>query len=280
MKNWKRLSALLLSCAIVAGLASGCSGEPSEAGSSGASEKKDVLTVAVNAEFDPWEILDSDNNPIGCDIDIINAIAAKLGKTTKIDNMEFDSVVGSVASGKYDLAISGLTITGPRKESIDMSDPYYEGAAQILITKKDDTLFTGTTKEELDEQLKNKRIGVCSGFTGYFYAVGDEEGWGFKKIEGADVQIYDNIAMAIQDLKNNKIDTIIMDDAVAKSSAASDENKDAIKVIDVPLTIESYAIGVKKGNEELLKQVNDALAELKSSGELQKMFDKWNIETK
>lgn len=267
MKNWKRFGALLLSCAMVAGLASGCS-------------KGDVLTVAVNAEFDPWEILDSDNNPIGCDIDIINAIAEKLGKTTKIDNMEFDSVVGSVASGKYDLAISGLTITEPRKKNIDMSDPYFEGAAQILITKKDDTLFTGTTKEELDEQLKNKRIGVCSGFTGYFYAVGDEEGWGFKKIEGADVRIYDNIAMAIQDLKNDKIDTIIMDDAVAVKNVSSDENKDVLKVIDIPLTIESYGIGVKKGNEELLKQVNKALAELKSSGELQKLFDKWGVETK
>ncbi|MBE6782455.1 MAG: transporter substrate-binding domain-containing protein [Ruminococcaceae bacterium] len=264
MKKFVKVLSAVLALIMMVGVFSSCGSE------------KEVLYVATNAEFPPFETLE-DGEITGFDIDLINAIAAKLEMEVKLDNVDFDGVISAVTSGADDVAISGLTINEKRKQSVDFSDAYFKGAAQILIVAKDDTHYTGKTKAELDEQLKNQSIGVCTGFTGAAYAQGDEE-WGFKAIEGADVKIYDNISLAIADLKNGNINAIIMDDIPAKEAVATEENKNDIKCIDVALTVEEYGIAVKKGNKELLDKINQALKELEEEGELQKIADKWGVE--
>ena len=101
-------------------------------------------------------------------MDIIRAIADKLDMEVEIQNMEFEAVLSALVSKTCDVAISGLTINQTREKQVDFSDPYYK-TAQVLIVRSDDTVFTGTNKEELDAQLKNKKIGVCTGFTGQQY---------------------------------------------------------------------------------------------------------------
>lgn len=234
-----------------------------------------TLIVATNAEFAPFEYLDKDNSITGFDIELIKAVAEKMGyEDVKIDNMEFDGVVAAVEQGSCDVAASGLTINAKRKKSVDFSEAYYSGAAQVLIVAKDDTHYTGTTKEELDEQLKNQTIGVCSGFTGQSYAKGDEE-WGFKAIEGADVKIYDNLSTAIDDLKNGAINAIIMDNKAAEEAAA--QNTDKIKTLPTVLTVEQYGIAVKKGDSEMLEKVNDALKALTDDGTVDKLLEKYEL---
>lgn len=232
-----------------------------------------TLVVATNAEFEPFESIDSDGNFVGFDIDLMNAIGEKMGVSIKYDNMEFDGVVAAVTQGSCDVAISGLTINEKRQKSVDFCDPYYSGAAQVLIVAANDTHFTGTTKEELDEQLKNQTIGVCSGFTGQAYAEGDDE-WGFEKIEGADVKIYENISLAVKDLENGSISAIIMDDTPATKAA---DGNDAVKVIDVELTVEQYGIAVQKGNTDLATKINDALKALKDDGTVDKLLAKYEL---
>lgn len=231
-----------------------------------------VLKVATNAEFEPWESLDENQKVVGADADIIKLVADQLGKTVKFMNMEFDGVVAAVKGGKCDVAISGLTINATRKESVDFSIPYYE-TSQILIVGASDTVFTGTTKAALDAQLKGKKVGVCSGYTGAFYAAGDEE-WGFPGVEASGINTYDNISLAIADLKSNKIDVIIMDDTVAKNAVA---NETAVKLIDVALTTESYGIALPKGNTELKEKIDAALTKLINDGKLKDIFDQWEI---
>ncbi|MCQ2478807.1 MAG: transporter substrate-binding domain-containing protein, partial [Clostridia bacterium] len=155
MKNIKKILAITL--AVLFALSLTACGEKKE------ETKQETLLVATNAEFEPYESLDADGNCIGFDIDLMNAIGEKLGVKVQYDNMEFDGVVSAVNSGSCDAAISALTINAKRKQSVDFADAYYSGAAQILIVSANDTAFTGTTKEELDAQLKNKKIGVCSG---------------------------------------------------------------------------------------------------------------------
>lgn len=232
-----------------------------------------VLKVATNAEFAPFESIE-DGELVGFDIDLMKAIGEKLGYKVEFDNMEFDGVVAAVAQQNCDAAISGLTINAKRKQSVDFSDAYYSGAAQILIVAADDDHYTGTTKEELDEQLKNQTIGVCSGFTGQAYAEGDEE-WGFSGIEGANVKIYENVSLAIADLKNDTINAIIMDDSTAKEAVS--ENSEDTKVIDVPLTVEEYGIAVTKGNTELIDQINKALDELKEDGTFDDILKEYDL---
>lgn len=258
----KKLLSLVLMLALLVTCFVGCGAESNK------------LLVATNAEFEPFESLDKDGNPVGFDIDLMNAIAEKIGYEVQYENMEFDGVVAAVASGTTDVAISGLTINAKRSKSVNFSDAYYSGAAQILIVGKDDTYYTGTDKETLDEQLKGQNIGVCSGYTGEFYAKGDEE-WGFKKIENAKVNIYENISLAIADLKAGNINAIIMDDSVAKEAAAA--NADVAKVIDIALTVEEYGIAIAKGNDELKEKIDNALAELVEDGTVDNLLEKYEL---
>jgi polar amino acid transport system substrate-binding protein len=258
----KKLLAIVLMLAMLVACFAGCG------------EKSNKLLVATNAEFEPFESLDKDGNPIGFDIDLMNAIAEKIGYEVQYENMEFDGVVAAVASGTTDVAISGLTINAKRSKSVNFSKPYYSGAAQILIVGKNDTYYTGTDKATLDEQLKGQKIGVCSGYTGEFYAKGDEE-WGFKKIEGAKVNIYENISLAIADLKAGNINAIIMDDSVAKEAAAA--NADVAKVIDIALTVEEYGIAIAKGDKELKEKIDKALDELVKDGTVDKLLEKYEL---
>lgn len=257
----KKLIAIALMALMLIGCFTGCTGT-----------KK--LLVATNAEFEPFESLDADGNIVGFDIDLLNAIAEKMGYEVQYENMEFDGVVAAVSNGTTDLAISGLTINAGRSKYVNFSNPYYSGAAQVLIVGKNDTYYTGTDKATLDTQLKGQNIGVCSGYTGEFYAKGDEE-WGFTAIEGANVKIYENISLAIADLKEGNINAIIMDDSVAKEAAAA--NDKVAKVIDVPLTVEEYGIAIDKTNTELKEKVDAALAELVEDGTVDKLLEKYEL---
>lgn len=79
-------------------------------------------------------------------------------------------------------------------------------------------------------------------------------------------------------MKNKAVDVIIMDGPTAEGAAATDENKDAIRVINIPLTVERYAIGVQKGNTDLMNKVNGALKELQNEGKIAEILAKYDME--
>ena len=241
----------------------------------GCQKQDNTLKVATNAEFAPFEFLNSSNAVVGFDIDLINEIAAKLNMSVALDNMEFDGVVAAVQSGVCKVAISGLTITPTREKSVIFSDSYYS-TTQVLITREGDEVFTGATKDELDAQLVGKTIGVCAGFTGQFYVEGDEDS-GFAGIADAKTTIFDNISLAITALKNNSIDVIVMDSTVAKQAVAAAGNE-GTQVIDVVLTTEYYAIALNQKDTELKGKIDVALKEIKDSGKLDELYEKWEVE--
>lgn len=264
MKNkMKKLMVLLFSMALVAGTLVGCGTEDSN-----------TLKIATNAEFEPYEFME-DGEYVGFDIDLMQAIADKLGKEIEYQNMDFDGVVGAVQSGTCDIAISGLTVTPKRAESVNFSTAYIEAAQFLIVNAADDT-FTGTTKEELEAQLAGKAIGVCAGFTGEKYVTGDES-MGYAGIADAEVVVFDNISLAVTALKNGNIDAVVMDDLPSVNVASTDENKDAIKTIEVALTVEEYAIAVQKGNDELKAEIDTAMQELIDDGTVDTLLAKWDI---
>ena len=93
-----------------------------------------TLVMATNAEFPPYESLDGEN-VVGIDADIARAIADKLGMDLRIDNMEFDSIIMAVTSGKADIGVAGMTVTEDRLENVDFTDTYAK-AKQVIIVKK------------------------------------------------------------------------------------------------------------------------------------------------
>jgi polar amino acid transport system substrate-binding protein len=211
--------------------------------------------MATNAEFPPYEYKEG-NEIIGIDVEIAQAIAKKLGKTLVIEDMAFDSIIPAVQSGKADIGVAGMTVRPDRLENVDFSDTYVK-ASQVIIVRKDNTDIKSP------DDLVGKTVGVQLGTTGDIYA---------ENITDVKLERYNKGFEAVQALQQGKIDAVIIDDQPAAVFASQNDD---IMVIDEPFTDEEYAIAVKKGNTELLDKINEVLKELKESGELQKIIDKY-----
>lgn len=230
-------------------------GDTAAAESEAAKPAGGKLVMATNAEFPPYEFHDG-GNIVGIDAEIAAAVAGKLGMELQIEDMAFDSIIPAVTSGKADVALAGMTVTEDRKANVDFTDTYAK-AAQVIIVKEDSAV-TGPS------DLKGKKVGVQQGTTGDIY-VTDELG-------EESVERYNKGFEAVEALKQDKIDAIVIDREPANVFVSENEG---LKILDEAYTEEEYAIAVKKGNTELLDQVNGALKELKDSGELQKIVDKY-----
>ena len=219
-------------------------------------EAKDAIVFGTNAEFPPFEYVTS-NGLIGeydgIDIAIVDQIAKDLETEVKISNMEFDSLLIALANGQIDAAISGMTITEERKETVNFSIPYYV-ATQVMIVKKD----SGITKAA---DMADKNIAVIQGYTGEICV--DEMGYeytSFKK--GTD---------AIMELVNGKCDVVVLDSATAVAYIAG--NEDLMIVEDAEaFEAEEYGIAVAKENTELLEKLNTSIQKMLDEGKI----DEWN----
>lgn len=121
-----------------------------------------TLVMVTNAEFPPYVYHDG-GEIVGIDVEICDAIAAKLGKTMEIEDVAFDSLIPEVVSGKADIGAGGITVTEDRKKNVDFSD-VYTTASQVIIVK-DGSDIAGP------DDLKGKAIGVQLGTTGDLYAL-------------------------------------------------------------------------------------------------------------
>ncbi|MEG0565140.1 MAG: basic amino acid ABC transporter substrate-binding protein, partial [Hungatella sp.] len=213
-----------------------------------------VLTMATNAEFPPYEYHDG-GDIVGIDVDIARAVAQKLGMTLEIEDIAFDSIIPEIQSGKADIGAAGMTVSEDRLKNVDFTDTYTT-SSQVIIVKNDSTIAG-------PDDLKGKAIGVQLGTTGDIYASDYEA-------DGSTMERYSKGFEAIQALGQGKIDAVVIDQEPAKVFVAENTG---IKILDEALTVEDYAIAIKKGNTELLDKVNGALAELKDSGELQTILD-------
>ncbi len=222
----------------------------------GGSAAGGVLVMATNAEFPPYEYHDG-GEIVGIDVEVAEAIAAKLGMTLEIEDIAFDSIILELQSGKADFGAAGMTVSEDRLANVDFSDTYTT-ASQVIIVKEDSDI-TGP------DDLAGKFIGVQLGTTGDIYASDYEE-------QGSTIERYNKGFEAVQAMIQDKIDAVVIDVEPAKVFVSQNEG---IKILDEPLTVEEYAIAVKKGNTELLEKINTALGELKESGELQAIIDKY-----
>lgn len=225
--------------------------EAAEGGAAGG-----ILVMATNAEFPPYEYHDG-GEIVGIDVEVAEAIAAKLGMTLEIEDIAFDSIIPELQSGKADIGAAGMTVSEDRLKNVDFSDTYTT-ASQVIIVKEDSDI-TGP------DDLAGKYIGVQLGTTGDIYASDYEA-------EGSTIERYNKGFEAVQAMLQDKIDAVVIDVEPAKVFVSQNEG---IKILDEALTVEEYAIAVKKGNTELLEKINTALAELKESGELQAIIDKY-----
>ena len=210
------------------------------------------LVMATNAEFAPYEFKE-EGEIVGFDVDMMRAVCDILGKELVIDDMAFDSVIAAVDSGKADVGVAGMTVTEDRLKNVNFSDSYAE-ANQMIIIKGESNDLTGKT------------IGVQLGTTGMTYA---------EQVPGATVEKYNKGADAVEALKQNKVDVVLIDSAPAKYFVG--KNSD-LKILPEPFAVEEYAIAVKKGNDDLTNQINAALKQLRENGTLDQINQNWLVD--
>ena len=224
---------------------------------SGAGTSEDVWKVGTEAGFPPFESVGDDGELVGFDIDLFNAIGEKSGKTIEFENLPFDSLIPALQGGTIDAAISGMTITEEREQTVDFSDPYFN--AGLAIAVKEDTADIKT----LDD-LEGKKIAVQIGTTGADTANG---------VPDAEVTTFENAPLALQELSNGNVDAVI-NDAPATLDAIATGNIPGIDVVGELLTEESYGIAMPDGSENV-ETVNAALAEIKADGTYAELYRKW-----
>ena len=214
------------------------------------------LTMSTNAAFPPYEMTTDTGDFEGIDIEVAGAIAKKLGLELQVDDMDFDAALLAAQNGKSDMVMAGVTVTDERLKVMDFSDTYAEGIQSIIVPEDSDIASA--------DDLTGKTIGTQRGTTGYIYCTDDF---------GEDnVIAYDNGLTAVQALNNGQVDAVVIDNAPAKSFV---EANPGLKILDTAYAQEDYAIGVAKGNTALLDAINGALEELQADGTLQAIVDKY-----
>ena len=224
-----------------------------------------TLTMATNATFPPYEYYEGEEGVgkiVGIDAEIAELIAKKLGMTLEIMDIEFDSIITAVQTGKADLGMAGMTVTDVRLKSVNFSISYATGV-QVVIVREDGPI------QNVDDlfDVGGFIIGVQTSTTGDIYTSEDLEENGLAKIDR-----YNKGADAVLALTTGKVDCVVIDREPAKSFVAANSG---LKILDTEYVVEEYAICIAKDNTDLLEKVNAALVELIADGSVQKVIDKY-----
>lgn len=210
------------------------------------------LIVGTEAGFAPYEYMEGDQ-VVGVDMDIAKAIADAMGKELVIKNMDFDGALLAVQQGKVDMVAAGVSVNEDRKKVMDFSDEYVNSTEVVVVNKS-----AARVKDVND--LNDKIVAVQQGNIADFW-VSDED-----NVKVKEVKRYTKFAQAAEDLKNDKIDCIVMDKYPAQELVAGN---DTLSILDGTLFEDKYAIAVQKGNTELLNKINEVIAQLKKDGKIE-----------
>ena len=220
---------------------------------------KSKYVIASDSSFAPFVFQNSSNQYTGIDMDLIKAIAEDQGFEIEITNPGFDAAINAVQSGQADGMIAGMSVTDARKETFDFSDSYYT-ANTILGVKESSTISSY-------EDLKGKTVGVKNGTASQTFLTENQSKYGYKIKTFADgSSMYDS-------LNTGAVDAVMDDEPVLKYSISQGQK---LKTPIEGTPIGETAFAVKKGsNPELIEMFNNGLANLKASGEFQKILDKY-----
>ncbi|MEM8614236.1 MAG: basic amino acid ABC transporter substrate-binding protein [Cyanobacteria bacterium P01_H01_bin.105] len=213
--------------------------------------------VGTEPAFPPFESQSDSGELIGFDIDLMNAIGEQAGVDIEFESLPFDGLIPALQAGTIEAAISGMTITEERAETVDFSRPYFRAGLAIAVAE-DDTETTSL------ESLEGKTIAVQIGTTGAETANG---------IQDAKVSTFDSAPLALQELSNGNADAVINDAPVTLDAIATG-NIAGVKVVGELLTEEFYGIAMPKDSANL-EALNTALAELIDNGTYDTIYEKW-----
>ncbi len=257
MKKTKLIAVLLVAMMAMSLVACGSSSDDGEFSTA----VEGTLTMATNAQFPPYEYYEGDDI-VGIDAEIAAAIAEKLGLELVIEDMEFDSIITSVKSGKVDIGLAGMTVTAEREEEVYFTESYATGMQVIIVNE-------GSEITSVDDLFgdNNYVIGVQRNTTGDLYSTWEIEDEGLETVDR-----YSKGADAVQALITDKVDCVIIDNEPANVFV---EEVGGVTILETEYVTEMYAAAMSKDNEALYEAVNAALLELIEDGTVQGIIDKY-----
>lgn len=254
----KKLTAFVLALVMALGLLSGCGSSNSDSNTPSGDDASDAaaktkLVVATSPDFPPFESLEG-GEVVGIEVDILKKVAEKMGMELDLQQMDFDSVIPGVQAGKFDVGMSGITVTDKRKENVDFSSVYFMAAQAIVVTA--DSGIIGKA------DLEGKKVSIQTGTTAEEYCMGN----------GYEVLAFTANNDAAAALTAGKVDAWVVDNEVALAMAP----ELGLTVLDEAMTSEPYAFAFQKGSE-LVAPFNEALDALLADGTVEQIFQQYGV---
>lgn len=224
-----------------------------------ATPKKKTYKISSDSSFAPFVFQNDQSKYTGIDMELIKAIAKDQGFTLEISNPGFDAAVSDVQNGNADGMIAGMTVTDARKATFDFSDPYYT-TNSILAVQESSTISSY-------EDLKGKTVGVKNGTASQTFLEENKSKYGYK------IKTFSDGASMYDSLNSGSVAAIMDDEPVIKY-AIKQGRKFKTPIEGTPSGQIAFAVQ-KDSNPELIEMFNNGLANLKESGEYQKILDKY-----
>ena len=224
--------------------------------------KDDTYIVATDATLAPMSFMSVGNNMIGFEPDLINAIADKAGINIRLVNVEWAGLFGGLITKKFDMIISSVTVLEERKQRMNFSIPYLKSGLTLVVRKNDKNI---TSFE--DTKNKNALVGAQVGTTAYYF---------LEKESSIRTKGYQMYGHAISDLINGKVDAVLGESSgtlFIKNQPLFQE----IKIVGEILSNEFYAVVLRKGENQLITQINSAIKNLIADGTLAQLHKKWDL---
>lgn len=263
----KVITALLVGAISFSMVACGGGTEKSESGANSGEKtmlsqikEKGELVVGLSADYSPYEfhtMIDGKDTIVGFDVEIAKEIAKDLGVKLNIKEMKFDSLLTALPAGQIDMIISGMNPDPKREKVVDFSEIYYKANHGVLVKKEDLNKYKGI------DDLKNINLGAQMGSTQADIIK--------NTIKGEKVKLLSNVNNLILELKAGKIDALVVEKPVGEMAMS---NNSDIVLSDISFEDETggNAVAVKKGQKELVEQVNKTINRLKESGNIDKFI--------
>lgn len=227
-------------------------------------EEHKQLVVGMELKYPPFEMVDTNGRPSGVSVDLANDLGKYLGREVEIENIPFDGLIPSLQTHKIDLIISSMTATEERARTIDFSDAYLKTGLCLLVGKN------SAIQSIEDADKSGKTLVVKKGTTGNIYAT--------DKIKNAKMLVLNDEDACVLEVVQGKADGFIYDQISTYENWK--RNQDTTRPILKPFQQESWAIGLRKGDDELKRQVNAFLKYYKAKGGFDELGDKYLKEQK
>lgn len=271
-KLWAKAALAAVAAAGVM-MAAGCGGSDDKKAAASGDKQGPVMqkikesgkiVVGTASGYPPYEFIDAskaDKTVIGIDMEIAQALADKLGVKLEVQDMNFQSLLSSLTSGKVDIAIAGINPTDERRKTMDFSDDYLPTEQMVLIRKAD------ADKYKSLEDFYGKTIGVQKSTT--------QEALTKNEIKDAQIVGLAHVPEAVLELKHGKVDGVVVEGICGKQYLIYNDDLMFAEGIHFKNGTKNSAAALQKGNEDLLKVVNEVLKENTDNGNLKKWEEEY-----